>query len=99
MKGDEDSPKAIRIEELQKLKEELEIANEAKDYELKKPRKEKEEEVSKKDADRDEKSRRNEELRKANEEMEMKNKAKDEEIEKLRKEKNEKMQKLRKEKS
>ncbi|CAN1253960.1 PLEC [Linum perenne] len=86
--GEEATTIREKNEEFSKLKEsdnELRkvLKMKTKDYGLQKLRKEKEEEVSKKEADRDEKSRRNEELRKTNEDMEMKNRVKDEELEKL----------------
>ncbi|CAN1184541.1 Laminin subunit alpha-2 [Linum perenne] len=95
--------KSSRYDEVEKLKEELEMARHAKDYELQKLRKQKDEEdqhkqVQKKDKElrmlkkmKDEeeaKAQRIEELEKLNEDLEEANKAKEEELQKLAKSKN-----------
>ncbi|CAN0861198.1 hypothetical protein LINGRAHAP2_LOCUS8140 [Linum grandiflorum] len=108
-KKDDEDAKTKRIEELEKLNEELEDATKAKEEELQKlkQRKPNEGEIRKilkkkevelralksKKDDEEEKSRRIEELEKTIEEMEVANMARDEELLKLKKGKNEELQK------
>ncbi|CAN0861196.1 hypothetical protein LINGRAHAP2_LOCUS8140 [Linum grandiflorum] len=114
-KKDDEDAKTKRIEELEKLNEELEDATKAKEEELQKlkQRKPNEGEIRKilkkkevelralksKKDDEEEKSRRIEELEKTIEEMEVANMARDEELLKLKKGKNEELQKALREKN
>ncbi|CAN1180141.1 hypothetical protein LINPERPRIM_LOCUS12541 [Linum perenne] len=98
-----------RIEELVKLKDEMEDANEMKDEELRMLRKKKDkdheanvkriEELMKlKDEMKDAKKQRKEEMQKANEELQKLRKEKDEELQKMIRDKDDQLQKLVKKK-
>ncbi|CAN1184544.1 hypothetical protein LINPERHAP2_LOCUS37028 [Linum perenne] len=90
-KKDEEEAKAQRIEELEKLNEELEEANKAKDEELQKIKK-------KKPSEEGNKATKIAQLEKLKEQMEDTIATKDEELEKIKKEKDEEIRKMLKKK-